>query len=318
MTNDFIEEYVSINGITQYFLHYPAPTKRVVLFLHGGPGQSETPFAYYTSVDRGFSNFVYYDQRGAGKTQQRSKTKAEDITIEGLIADLKHTIRYVKEKYHTDEVILLGHSWGTVLGTSYIRQYPRDVRGYIGFGQVVDMRRGEAIGYEKLKEAVVSSSSKRDIKALERLGNYPCGTTEESFYKDTMRFRRLQGRYGFTAKFSSGAKILLKSPIFNLADIPVMLNSLKLNKNLMNFLLTYSILSDTDYETPVYYILGKDDWQVPSTLAAEYFNSIHAPKKKIFWIEDAGHLTDLDNPVMFNRALEDCIEDLCGCVDIQG
>ncbi|MDR0500165.1 MAG: hypothetical protein LBG97_02815 [Coriobacteriales bacterium] len=73
MTNPklYFEEYVSINEIQQYFLHYPCSDGEVMLIIHGGPGQSEASFAYYVEPNPPVYTTVYYDQRGAGKTIQK-------------------------------------------------------------------------------------------------------------------------------------------------------------------------------------------------------------------------------------------------------
>jgi pimeloyl-ACP methyl ester carboxylesterase len=57
----------------------------------------------------------------------------------------------------------------------------------------------------------------------------------------------------------------------------------------------------------VFYLLGTDDWQTPSTLAAEYFERINAPQKKLYRIKNAGHATDLDNPTEFYDAVKEII-----------
>lgn len=44
-----------------------------------------------------------------------------------------------------------------------------------------------------------------------------------------------------------------------------------------------------------------------SIIAAEYFETIKAPKKGLYWIEDAGHLPDTDNPSAFSNAIKDII-----------
>jgi len=72
----FTEEYVQINGINQYFLHYPSTQKEVVIFLHGGPGSSTALFAHNLKQYWDFCSFVYYDQRGTGRTLKNNKTKA--------------------------------------------------------------------------------------------------------------------------------------------------------------------------------------------------------------------------------------------------
>ena len=130
----FTEEYVQINGINQYFLHYPSTQRGVVIFLHGGPGTPTSAFAYNLMEHWDFCSIVYYDQRGAGKTLKMNKAEASDLTIEAMLADLKDTVEYVKKKYQTDKVILLGQSWGSVLGTQYVLRYPEDIACYIGNG----------------------------------------------------------------------------------------------------------------------------------------------------------------------------------------
>ncbi len=55
------DEYVKINDIRQYFLHYPTNSDCVVLFLHGGPGQSEAQLSYKTILADRACSVVYYD-----------------------------------------------------------------------------------------------------------------------------------------------------------------------------------------------------------------------------------------------------------------
>jgi len=57
-------------------------------------------------------------------------------------------------------------------------------------------------------------------------------------------------------------------------------------------------------------VLGKDDWQVPSLSGSEYFEKINAPRKRLFWIENAGHVADMDNPKDFAEAVSKIVEDI--------
>ena len=308
MAANVIGEYVEINGIQQYFLHFPAESDSVVLFLHGGPGNSELIFAHTTRPANPACNFVYYDQRGTGKTQQKSKSEPEDVIKETLLDDLQETIQYVKKKYSTEKIILVGHSWGSVLGTEYVKKHPQDVLCYVGMGQVVDMLKGEHTAYKHLGELIKEKGDPKDIKAYEAFNGFPYDLTEETFLPMLMKFRKLEGRYDLTTNVSKTLKLAFSSPVFSWADILILTRFKNVNKGLVDSLLSYSTTDFLNYELPVFYICGRNDWQVPSIVAEEYFNKIHAPRKKLYWIANAGHLTDLDNPVDYNKVIEEIVK----------
>lgn len=104
-------EYALINDCNHYFLHFPLESDIVILHIHGGPGQSTSDFAYLQEEYFNYSNFVYYDQRGAGRTQLKNKSTPDEITTEQLLDDLDKIVDFISERYHTKKIILLGHSW---------------------------------------------------------------------------------------------------------------------------------------------------------------------------------------------------------------
>ena len=63
-----------------------------------------------------------------------------------------------------------------------------------------------------------------------------------------------------------------------------------------------------NYQVPVYYVLGEKDQQTPVEIGVEYFNKIKAPVKKLYMIENAGHLTMIDNISGYRNAI-------CGIVE---
>jgi len=311
---NYTEEYVQINGINQYFLHYPSPGKEVVIFLHGGPGSSALFQMHNLSQHMSFCNLVYYEQRGTGRTLAKNNIQASELTMDTLIADLKETIHYSKKKYGTDKVILLGQSWGSMLGKQYVLRYPNDVACYIGTGQCVDLRKEMKVAHDKLVEVIEQKGNKRDLKRLKNIGDFP-NVGSDKYFGDMYRMGFLQTKYKLTTPNDSPVKtvlkIMLKSPVFKLRDIYLMQKGLKFNKGLATDLLTYSIWDISDYDLPIYYVLGRSDWQVPSTLAAEYFEKINAPQKGLYWIENAGHATDVDNPKDFCEAIREIITRSC-------
>jgi proline iminopeptidase len=89
-----------------------------IVVLHGGPDFDHTYLL--PELDRLSDSYrlIYYDQRGRGRSAQG--VKPEDVTLASDIADLDE----VRQHFKLNSVILLGHSWGTVLALEYALRYP--------------------------------------------------------------------------------------------------------------------------------------------------------------------------------------------------
>ena len=305
----YLDEYVLINGIEQFLFHLGTKIDNpVLLFLHGGPGSSESLLteAFQHKWEDKYT-VVHWDQRGAGKTL--SKNPDKQPTIDLMLEDLFEVSHYLKKKYNKNKIILLGHSWGSVLGTEFIRRYPEEVAYYIGVGQVVCMVENEEIGYNKVKEVIGQANDKKSLKMLECIGEYPGETIvfDRAFLKKCKVVRKLQRKYQLDKESTfESVKTILKSPIFKLSDIWAFLNITKANKQVYRFLGEFNLRAESsDYQVPIYYILGEKDWQVPYVIARDYFAEIEAPRKRITIIPDAGHLTMMDQPDLFYEALSE-------------
>ena len=64
----------------------------------------------------------------------------------------------------------------------------------------------------------------------------------------------------------------------------------------------------TSFRVPIYFLLGRHDWQVPAVLAARYFERINAPVKRLVWFEQSAHNPPFEEPALFNRTLIDLLE----------
>lgn len=305
------EEYVDINGIEQYLLHLESKKEcPVLLFLHGGPGSAESIFAHLMQDNwENLHTVVHWDQRGAGKTLTKNPSKDCIPTVKILLDDLCLVVQYLKRKYYKENIIILGHSWGSILGTLFIQKHPEDVEYYIGVGQVINMMENERIGYSKLKESINESNNKSDFKKLMSIGEYPKSQFDEDMLKSIGKIRKLQGKYklAVSPNFSLIIKTM-KSPIFKLSDISSMIKATNINMNILKDLFENYDLNQKSvtYKVPIYYILGDMDWQTPFSLSQSYFNKIKAPKKELFMINNAGHVTMLDQPKAFYEALCKC------------
>ena len=52
---------------------------------------------------------------------------------------------------------------------------------------------------------------------------------------------------------------------------------------------------------PVFFMEGRNDWEVPSVLSAQYFEALEAPSKHLVWFEHSGHLPNTEERELFNR-----------------
>jgi pimeloyl-ACP methyl ester carboxylesterase len=88
--------------------------KRTIIFLHGGPGFKDYLKPYLSDLKNNF-NCTFYDQKRGSK-----------IKIDDLVLELDKLV-----ESQSDKPILLGHSWGGVLATEYIKRFQNKVSGLI-------------------------------------------------------------------------------------------------------------------------------------------------------------------------------------------
>ena len=309
--NEFVfkEEFVEINGLSHFFLHYDHKKSITLIHLHGGPGSSAILFSHLLNERNDFCNLVYYDQRGTGRTLYKSKTKPSELTLEQMLSDLSEVIKYVKKEYSDTKIVLLGHSWGTVLGSEYILRYPGDVDAYIGYGQVVNVMEGESIAYQKIIDIAEHLQDDSLINKLNKIGDYPYNVDQKKIFKKYLEVDKLKKRVGFVAT-TQMFQLASQSPIFKIHDLMSMMNGPKMNRKLFMWLSTYDLSNEKDYKVPMFYILGQLDYQVPSIVAKRYFDTIRSPKKALYWIDEAAHNPDVEQPDKFAETLRVIIRSL--------
>src|SRR5215470_12385318 len=92
-----------------------------VIVLHGGPDFDHSYLLPELDSFADSFHLIYYDQRGRGRSA--AGVKPEDVTLASDIGDIDK----VRQFYHLDPVVLLGHSWGAVLALEYALRYPQHV-----------------------------------------------------------------------------------------------------------------------------------------------------------------------------------------------
>lgn len=97
-----------------------------VVVLNGGPGND---FNYFVDAIRGFATryrFILFEQRGSVLSPVPSRA-IPSLSINTLVSDLDTLRQALGQK----KIVLLGHSFGTLLALEYARAHPERVAGLV-------------------------------------------------------------------------------------------------------------------------------------------------------------------------------------------
>jgi len=133
--------FVQIGGIDQWIaIQGENRNNPVILFLHGGPGEAQSPFLdQFKPWQRDFT-VVNWDQRGAGKTFGRNGVTTPGMTPECFVEDVCEVAAHVCARLGQKKVILVGQSFGSLLGVQAIKLRPELFHAYVGTAQAVSIR----------------------------------------------------------------------------------------------------------------------------------------------------------------------------------
>lgn len=302
-----LAEYRYINGIKQFLYHIgDFAENQVILHLHGGPGNAFSNKAYLLKEWNSSFTMVYWDQRGAGKTALNNPNSVP--TFENLLKDIDEIILYLKKKYNKDKIGIFAHSWGTIIGSIYANQHPDHLAFYIGVGQVIAPIENEVVTFNETIRRLKANGDQDGINRLEKMGAYP-GERAEEFLNKMGIVRQLQKKIGMiNINPQKNVELIKQSPLFHPDDLNTRKVCANLLPNLFEEMFPYSLYDyPLTYKVPVYYILGEEDWQVPSVLAVDYFNKIDAPAKELILMKEAKHSPMLEKPEEFLKAMRQVV-----------
>ncbi|MFP3152947.1 alpha/beta hydrolase [Lachnospiraceae bacterium ZAX-1] len=303
-------ETVEIGGIQQclYFRGQDVDNP-VILFLHGGPGSPEMEMLHTFQYDweEDFT-VVHWDQRQVGKTYLANDPElvAETMSFNRVLEDAWEVTQYIQNKLGKDKIVVLGHSWGSVLGTALVQTHPESFSAYIGVGQVINMVDNERVGFEKTLDKAKEAGNDKDVAALEALMPYPADEYSTDVYQTIIKVRGYQMKYGLATGMNLESVISAGlSPYYSLNELRTFLiDHGTIQHELMKYLFAYDAHDfGIEYEMPVFYVIGENDYQTPIILSEAFFGEINAPVKQFFTIPRAGHMTMTDNKTEFTRVL---------------
>ncbi|WP_191014367.1 alpha/beta fold hydrolase [Treponema zioleckii] len=94
--------------------------------------------------------FVGWDQRSSSRTYYTNKnidSNNSTAFFDQALCDLDELVDYARKRFNKEKVIIMGYSYGTILGSQYVVSHPDKVSQYIAIGQVVSVSTGDILSY---------------------------------------------------------------------------------------------------------------------------------------------------------------------------
>lgn len=299
--------YRRLGGLDQWVLiRGQSVTNPPLIVLHGGPGWSETRFfrRFNAPLEASFT-VVYWDQRGAGKSYNRTISRSS-MGVEQFVSDLNELVDGVCDRLGRPQVAILGHSWGSVLGVLYASRYPGKVAAYIGCAQIGNWPAAESASYELGLAEAQRQHKQRALRKLRAIGPPPYGA--DAVFTERTCTMRLGGGMRPGALLKTGQALLggHESSIFELPKawrgFRFTMNAMWPEVSRLNLIEQVPAL-----QMPVFFLLGRRDPWVPPETSVAYFNTLTAPAKNIVWFERSGHEPFVDEPDRFNATMAELV-----------
>jgi pimeloyl-ACP methyl ester carboxylesterase len=296
-------KYVEIGGIPQWItIRGEDRDNPVLLLLHGGPGDATNPWGYagFRSWLKRFT-VVQWDQRGAGRTHGRNGAAVgESITVDRMTRDGIELAELLRKTLRQERILLVGHSWGSILGIFMAKARPDLFSAFVGTGQVADPRRNYAVAFAALLDEAKKLGDARALAELTAVGPPP--------YQDGRGYR-VQRKW---ANLFEGADVFLAStlgfaltaPGYSARDVDDWFDGQGLSADRLvpqTSTLEAKALAG-DFALPVFVVQGAEDFTTPTSLAGELVASIRAPRKAFVTIE-GGHFAVFMRSDAFLQAL---------------
>lgn len=285
--------YVKIGGIEQWVqIRGQDRNNPVLLCVHGGPGGTWLPVtSLLLRWEKDFT-VVLWDQRGAGKSLKASgPSVAETMSIDRMVQDGIEVAEYLRAHLHKEKIILLGHSWGSILGINMVKRRPELFYAYVGTGQVGDLPRSVSIDYARMLEQARVAKDAQTQEALKGIGEPPFGNLQQVsvFFQSIGKYQPASDNMAMQAMQRS---LTSPPPGYSLRDAYyqaqgfMRIPTWRLYSEMLGTKLT---ALGPDIGVPVFIFQGSDDPVTPANLAEEYLQTLNAPRKEMVLLKSGGH-----------------------------
>lgn len=293
----------SIGGIEQWInVRGQDRANPMILFVHGGPASPSMPttWQWQRPIEEYFT-VAHYDQRGVGKTLRANDRDAVAATlnIERFVDDAIEVAEHLRAKYHKDKLIIVGHSWGTVVSTRAVLKRPDLFYAYVGIGQIANMRENERISYNFGVEQAKQHNNTEALKEMATIAPYP---GDQPITRERIIIaRKWPQYYGGLSAYRSESTYFFRAPMlspeYDQADWEAIDqgNVLTLGALLQEWT-QVDFSNIRQFPIPVVMFLGRHDYTTPTEPVVKWMAQLKAPYKQSVWFEHSAHMMQWEEP----------------------
>jgi pimeloyl-ACP methyl ester carboxylesterase len=271
-----ILQWIKIDGVNDQ--------SPVLLFLHGGPGNSAMNYSnrFTEALQKKFV-VVQWDQRETGKTKSLNSSH-EPLTVMRFDSDAVDVINYLRSKFNQDKIYLVGHSWGGFLAIEVASRHPELLTACFAAAPMVDQLHSERLALNKMMEVATKAGNTNAVEELSQV-KVPFENGRQLYFHrkwlhTLLHHEQVRMKQGYVENW---AKVWLA--LFNEASA-------------INF-----EMGAPEIKCPIYFMVGAHDYQTNYELTKTYFEKLKAPKKELFWFNDSAHLLNLTESRKFQDVI---------------
>ncbi len=299
--------YVEIGGIRQWVqIRGQDRNNPVLLCVHGGPGGTWIPVTRLFSTWEKDFTVVLWDERGAGKTLAATGPAiASTMTIERMVQDGIEVAEHLRHRLGKTKIVVLGHSFGSILATNMAKRRPDLFFAYVGTGQASDLPRSITMEIDRLRGTATAAKDDQTLRELAAIGQPPFASMQQA-----STYFQCAGRYQAPADTAAMIELqrslLSPPPRYTLSDDWnrmrgfMVVPTWALYREILGTKLT---TLGSDFGVPVFLFQGTEDHVTPLVLVEEYFNGISAPHKELVRLEHGGHFAVWSHASQFGAEL---------------
>ena len=295
-----------IHGIPQQlYLNFCSNPKGTLLFLHGGPGWADAPWAGLICKSFwGMFNTVHWDQRGCNRSQPES-LKRSTITIDQIVKDGIEVCSVLKKEFQIKNPILVGHSTGAFLGVLMASKTPELFRACISIGQLVCNNESEPISLAFCKHKA------KDLERQDLLSELNVMPTD--FYRSVpslFRQREIVAEFGGELQKPVNEKQwkqwMLESPKEYRSKWPKLYQGCESTcKKLWPDLIERSLYKEVKkLKLPITILQGRHDYCTPSAPVVKWLEGLSCTHtKELIWFEQSAHWPQIEENEKFSKII---------------